>query len=58
MSYFDTCKTWDMHTVFYKVFFVSDKQLFYVMKFLNAMTSYKLQLHIFSKKVRLEIISD
>ena len=39
MSYFDTYKTWDMHTVFYKVFFVSDKQLFYVMKFLNAMTS-------------------
>ena len=40
-------KRWNMHTVFYEVFFISDKQLFYVMKFLNAMTSWKLQLHIF-----------
>ena len=29
-----------MHTVFYEIFFISDKQLFYVMKFLNALTLY------------------
>ena len=50
-----------MHTVFYEVFFISDKQLFYVMKFLNAMTSWKLQLHNFLKKsqvVKLEMFFD
>ena len=29
-----------MHTVFYEIYFISDKQLFCVMKFLNAMTLY------------------
>ena len=29
--------TWNMHTGFYEIFCISDKQFFYVMKFLNAM---------------------
>ena len=36
-----------MYTVFSEGFFTSDKQIFYVIKFLSAMTS---QLHIFFKK--------
>ena len=32
-------KALNMHTVFCEVFYISGKQLFYVMKFLNAMTS-------------------
>ena len=35
-------KTWNMHTVFCEVFFIFNKQTFYVMGFLNAMTSEKL----------------
>ena len=35
-------KAWNMHAVFYEVFFISDKQTFHIMKFSNAMTSYKL----------------
>ena len=46
-----------MHTVFHEVFFISDKQTFYVMKFLNAMTSYKLQLYI-CQVVNLEMFFD
>ena len=37
MFYSDTHRAWDMYTVFYELFFISDKQLFYAMKFLNAM---------------------
>ena len=32
-------KTWNMHTVFSEVYFISDRQIFQIMKFLNAMTS-------------------
>ena len=46
-----------MDTVFFKIFFISDKQLFFVMQFLNAMTSEITTAHFFQKSqvVKLEM---
>ena len=52
MSYLTHIKRWNMHTVFYEVFFISDKQLLYVMKFLNAIDIIETAAAHFFKKVR------